>query len=142
MNVLIKVISLNIVKILSCLTTFCFSQVLALLAMILVPAISGRVLNGWPAALDDDFQDRADLPETRVEDRGEAREEPVETMLKQLEGRDFAPSKEAFGKQADLHGVEATSGDQGYFQSFAPREIVLDDNQSIESRFNFPDFPK
>ncbi|KZS06220.1 Uncharacterized protein APZ42_030380 [Daphnia magna] len=117
-------------------------KVLALLAMILVPAISGRVLNGWPAALDDDFQDRADLPETRVEDRGEAREEPVETMLKQLEGRDFAPSKEAFGKQADLHGVEATSGDQGYFHSFAPREIVLDDNQSIESRFNFPDFPK
>ncbi|XP_057381093.1 uncharacterized protein LOC130703670 [Daphnia carinata] len=117
-------------------------KALALLAMILVPAISGRVLKGWPAALDDDFQDRADLSEARVEGRGEAREEPVETMLKQLEGRDFTPSKEAFGKQAELHGVEATSGDQGYFQSFAPREIVLDDNQSIESRFNFPDFPK
>lgn len=120
-----------------------FSQVLALLAIIAVPAISGRVLNGWPAALDGDFQDRADLPETRIEGRGdEAREEPVETMLKQLEGRDFTPSKEAFGKQHDFEGAETPSGDQGYFQGFGPREIVLDDNQSIESRFNFPDFPK
>ena len=103
--------------------------------------MSGRFLTGWPSALDD-FQDRVDMTEPQSEAKEEAGEERVETLLKQLEGRDFNPPKEAFGKQHDFEANDAGNDGQGYFQGFAPREIVLDDNQSIESRFAFPDFPK
>jgi hypothetical protein len=118
------------------------SSIKVLALAVLVPAISGRVLTGWPSALDEDFQDRVDMPEVQSEAREGAREEPVEVLMKQLEGRDFNPPKEAFGKQHDFEANDAGSDGQGYFQGFGPREIVLDDNQSIESRFAFPDFPK
>lgn len=94
--------------------------------MVLLPVISGRVLRGWPAAVDD-FQD--------------APEEPAEeTQLKQEVK--YGPPKEIFGEEEHEYEDAAASNNQGYFQGFAPKSIVLDDNLSIESRFAFPDFPK
>lgn len=60
-----------------------------------------------------------------------------------LEQREFDSGHKEFesGKREFLEAKAQTS-DQGYFQDFAPKSIVLDDNQSIESRFAFPDFPK
>lgn len=94
--------------------------------MVIAPAVYGRVLQGWAGAVDD-FQDPA---EERMDDMHEPQEE-----------RNFEPPSENF-EPAPRENQEARSNNQGYFQDFAPKSIILDDNQSIESRFAFPDFPK
>ena len=95
--------------------------------MVIVPTIYGRVLRGWPAAVDD-FQDQP--------------EEPVEDTPDASEIRHYAPPVETYKPEPHEYEGASASNDQGYFQGFAPKSIVLDDNQSIESRFAFPDFTK
>lgn len=97
--------------------------------MVLAPAVYGRVLQGWPGALDD-FQDQ---PEERMDDSM--------TMEPKEERSNYETPSENF-EPAPRDYEEARSNNQGYFQDFAPKSIILDDNQSIESRFAFPDFPK
>lgn len=106
-------------------------QVLAV-AMVIVPTVYGRVLQGWPAAVDD-FQDQ---PEEPVE------EDKMMEKTSAGEVRHYAPPKETYSPEPHEYEGASASNDQGYFQGFAPKSIVLDDNQSIESRFAFPDFPK
>lgn len=94
--------------------------------MVLAPTVYGRVLQGWTGAVDD-FQEPA--------------EERMDPMLEPKEERNYEPPSENFEPAPrDYEGVG--SNNQGYFQDFAPKSIILDDNQSIESRFAFPDFPK
>ena len=111
------------------------------------------VPSSWPSALDDyqDHPEQQDDEETfQKEDRELIPEEPKssqynfklqepEEPVYRFDPVDYAPA----GRGAVARDVQgSSSSNSGYFDSYQPKTIVLHDDNSFETRFPFPAFPK
>lgn len=111
------------------------------------PAVwSGPVPLSWPAQFDiEDYQDQSeDAPVFR----SEVESPSFQRLPKQLETQDFMPeedepryasSAQQDTESRDYSGKSSSSG-AGYY-NYAPKSIVLNDDNSYEARFPFPAFP-
>lgn len=102
--------------------------------MVLVPAVWSRGLPPWPASFSAE-----DFDAQREESDYQYVEEP-RNQRKPKQQDDSPYDSEDYVSESDTRS--SSSSGAGYYGGFSPKAIVLRDDQSIEARFPFPEFPK